>query len=64
MTLKSSLELRKYFQANTIPNIRLNLFVDNLLNEDVYFPEFNFSNGNTLPSRTGIAIYGNATIKF
>jgi outer membrane receptor for ferrienterochelin and colicins len=64
MTLKSSLELRKYFNANTIPNIRLNLFVDNLLDEDVYFPEFNFSSVNTLPSRTGIAIYGSATIKF
>jgi len=64
LTLNSSLDLPKYFPRWDFPNITLNLFVDNVLDEDTYFPEFAFQRINTIPARRGIGVFGGATFKF
>lgn len=70
MTLKGSLELSKFIVRHDIPDIKLNLFIDNLLDKDTYFPELlsrtsaSTPDINTAPSHSGIAIYGSVTIMF
>jgi outer membrane receptor for ferrienterochelin and colicins len=64
VTLKSSLDLSKYFPRSNFPNVTLNLFVDNLLDVDTHFPEFVFQRINTFPARRGIGVYGGATVRF
>jgi outer membrane receptor for ferrienterochelin and colicins len=64
LTLKGELELAKFLPRVKIPNIALNLFVDNILDEDVYFPASFFRRTNTFPLRRGIGVYGGATVKF
>ena len=47
------------------PNIIFSIFGENLLMEEVYFPEFFQRNlFNTFPLRTGVAVYGSAPLKF
>jgi outer membrane receptor for ferrienterochelin and colicin len=60
LTLKASSTLARL----NFPRTRLNLFIDNLLNEHVYFPEINFRNVNTLPLRPGISVFGSITVQF
>ncbi len=64
LTLKGELELAKFLPRAEIPNVALNLFVDNVLDEDVFFPDSFFRRVNTFPLRRGIGIFGGATIKF
>jgi outer membrane receptor for ferrienterochelin and colicins len=64
LTFKGELELTKFLPRAEIPNIALNLFVDNVLDEDVFFPDSLFRRTNTIPLRRGIGLYGGATVKF
>lgn len=45
-------------------SVELNLFVDNLLDEDVYLPEFSRRNINSIPAKGGRFIGGGLRIKF
>ncbi len=64
LTFKGELELAKFLPQAEIPNVALNLFVDNVLDEDVYFPDSIFRRTNTIPLRRGIGVYGGATVRF
>jgi len=64
LTFKGELALAKFFPRVKIPNVALNLFVDNVLDEDVFFPESLRNRINTFPLRRGIGVYGGATVKF
>ncbi len=64
VSLKGMLDIPKFLERPDIPNITLNLFVDNLLDEDVFAPEFVFRRVNTGPLRRGIGVFGSATLKF
>jgi outer membrane receptor protein involved in Fe transport len=44
--------------------ITLNLFIQNALNQDYYYPEFNKKWVNTLPLEPGRAIYGSMSYQF
>ncbi len=64
LTFKGELELAKFLPRAKIPNVALNLFVDNVLDEDVFFPDGIRNRINTFPLRRGIGVYGGATIRF
>ncbi len=64
LTFKGELELAKSLPQVEIPNIALNLFIDNVLDEDVYFPDSFSRRTNTFPLRRGIGVFGGATFKF
>jgi outer membrane receptor for ferrienterochelin and colicins len=64
LTLKGELEILKLLPRAEMPNITLSLFVDNLLDEDVFFPDSVFRRIDTLPLRRGVGVYGGATVKF
>ncbi|PCJ98089.1 MAG: hypothetical protein COA45_08020 [Zetaproteobacteria bacterium] len=47
-----------------MPDATFTIFGENLLNEDIHYPEFNRKNINSLPIEGGRAIYGKLSIKF
>ncbi|MBN2487050.1 MAG: TonB-dependent receptor [Bacteroidales bacterium] len=57
-TLKISTNLTKLFRLNDIPGLFLELTAFNLLNAEIYYPEYGDKNINTIPGRPGIAVYG------
>jgi len=64
LTLKSSLDLPKYFLRSDIPNAKLNLFVDNILDEDMHSPQAPTQRVNSFPARRGIGVFASATLRF
>lgn len=46
------------------PEIIFTLYGENLLDEDVYFPDFNRQNVNSFPIESGRAVFGRLTVKF
>ncbi len=63
LTFKGSLEVDQAFPEWNAPDLTLSLFGENLLDEDIFFPDFN-GRVNTIPLRSGIAFWGMATLKF
>jgi hypothetical protein len=63
LTFKGSLEVDQALPQLNAPDLTLSLFGENLLNEDIFPPNFNGS-VNTIPLRSGIAFWGTATLKF
>lgn len=47
-----------------MPDATFTIFGENLLNEDIHYPEFNRKNINSIPIEGGRAIYGKLSIKF
>lgn len=65
MTLKLSLNLMRLLDKNAGTNqFLINLYATNLLDEAIFYPEFNRRRINTLPGRAGRAFYGSITFKF
>jgi len=58
------LDQEMVLKGNSLPDIILTIFDENLLNEDIYFPSINRNNINSIPSEGGRAIYGRLNIKF
>ncbi len=63
LTFKGSLEVNRAFPEWNAPDLTLSLFGENLLDENIFFPDFN-GGVNTFPLRSGIAFWGSATLKF
>ncbi|MEY4768987.1 MAG: hypothetical protein RL637_1626 [Pseudomonadota bacterium] len=61
MTLNSRYQLNRLWDHYLQKPITLTLFVDNLLNEKIDYPNFEF---NSLPGRPGRSIYGEIAITF
>lgn len=63
MTLKGSVRLREFLDRRDIPDMDVNLFMNNLLDEDAYFSEFRSTGANTMPFRPGFNVYGSITFR-
>jgi outer membrane receptor for ferrienterochelin and colicins len=50
--------------AGNLPEMHVTFYGENLLDEDIYFPEYNRKNINSFPIDTGRAAYGRFTVKF
>lgn len=51
-------------KENRLPKMTFSLYGENLLDEDVDYPEFNRKNINSIPSAGGRAVYARFTVKF
>lgn len=52
------------FESTTLPDMILGLYVNNLLDEQIWYPEYVRRNMNSIPGRPGRGIYGSFSIKF
>jgi len=57
LTAKVGLNLDKITSHSLFQKSKLTLYGDNLLDEDIYYPEFNRKNINTMPIHAGRALY-------
>ncbi len=64
LTFKASLNLRDFTGNSTLPDIDFDLYGENLLNEDVHFPELIRKQINTVPLHGGRAVYFTVKLKF
>lgn len=64
LTLNLSLDLHRLSQNRLLTGMTAGLYAENLLNEQVFDPEFNRRNINTLPARPGRSYYGDISLKF
>ncbi len=58
LTANISFDIPKLLGKPTMPETTLSLYADNLLDEDIDFPEFNRKVVNTIPHHSGRAVYG------
>jgi len=63
LTFKGSMDLNPWLPTSS-PDISANLFIDNLLDEDINFVAVGSSTVNTLPLHRGLSAYGTITIKY
>ncbi len=64
LSLNINLHLFKLFNVNSDKELTFGIYGDNLLDESIWFPEFESYRLNTLPLHTGRAIYGKIAFKF
>jgi outer membrane receptor for ferrienterochelin and colicin len=64
MNANVNFNLKEIVGGSKFPNLTLNLFVNNLLDEQIYYPELSRTNINSLPGRPGRSLYGSVTVKF
>jgi hypothetical protein len=64
LTLKLATDISREKLPAFFPNTSLELFVDNLLDEDIYFPEVNRGRINTIPIRAGVSGFGKLILKY
>ncbi len=50
--------------SDRLPEMNITFYGENLLDQDIYFPEYNRKNINSFPIDTGRAAYGRFTVKF
>jgi outer membrane receptor for ferrienterochelin and colicins len=63
LTFKGSMELNPWLPT-TSPDMSANLFIDNLLDEDINFVAITSRTTNTLPLHRGLSLFGTLTIKY
>jgi outer membrane receptor for ferrienterochelin and colicins len=64
VTLNAEFDLDKLIPGHLVPVATFTVFADNLLNENIYYPEYNRRNVNSLPVSLGRSIYGTLRIGF
>lgn len=64
MTANVNLDINKLTGWQVGYDTELNIFIDNLLDEDMHFPEMGRRSLNTLPQHSGRAIYARLKVKF
>ena len=64
LTANVILDIPKLFKQSNMPPTTFSLYGDNLLDENVFFPNFNRTAINSLPHHSGRAVYGTVTVKF
>jgi outer membrane receptor for ferrienterochelin and colicins len=64
MTANASVHIPTFLDNENLPDITMNMFVDNVLGTDFDFPQYTSPRVNTLPSRSGRAFYARASVKF
>ena len=64
VTFNAELDLTDFWQMNKGSRPLLSLYVDNLLDETIYFPSINRTNVNTLPHHNGRGFYLTLSFNF
>ncbi|MFM9836673.1 MAG: TonB-dependent receptor plug domain-containing protein [Cyclobacteriaceae bacterium] len=64
MTLNLNTDFKKLFNLTNTPAIILNVYADNLLDQQYYYPEFSRRVINSLPAYSGRAFYVSLGVKF
>ena len=64
MTANAEFNINKLTDWNDMNPIIFSIFADNLLDEDIYYPEYNRENVNSYPISSGRAVYGTVKVKF
>lgn len=57
-------DINYLFNLNNMPDMSFTLYGENLLDEDIYFPEHNTRSINTFPLAGGRAVYGTFKVSF
>ncbi|MGN7503270.1 MAG: TonB-dependent receptor plug domain-containing protein [Alphaproteobacteria bacterium] len=58
------MDVNKIFDIRNLPQMTFTLYGENLLDEDIYFPEHNRRTVNTFPLAGGRAVYGTLKVSF
>ncbi len=61
---KVSFHLPTFLQKPNLPDMTFALHGGNLLDEDIFFPDFNGQATNSVPQQSGIRVYGTLSIRF
>ncbi|MBI4384482.1 MAG: TonB-dependent receptor plug domain-containing protein [Nitrospinae bacterium] len=64
LTANASMKIRKVTGLDGLPDLTLGLFGENLLDENLYFPEVGRGVINTIPLRSGRAFFGSVSLGF
>jgi len=64
MTLNAEADIREVTGRENIPDISVGLFVDNALDDDITYPDYNTRALNSYPTHAGRAVYGTVKIRF
>lgn len=64
LTAQLSMDVQKVFSDASLPDMTLSVYGDNLLDEDIYYPEINRKNINSIPIYSGRAYYATVAVKF
>ncbi|NRB41267.1 MAG: TonB-dependent receptor [Pseudomonadales bacterium] len=57
MTANIAIDFSKLYHMPRLDSLKLSLFIDNVLDEDIHYPDFNRKKLNSLPIHSGRAIY-------
>ena len=57
-------DLNSYLKISNMPETTFSIYGENLMDEEVYFPEFNNKKINSFPLRGGRAVYATLKVKF
>ena len=64
MTANLEIDIPTVLKNTSMPATKFNLFVDNILDEDILYPDTNRFTVNTVPQHSGRAIYARLTAEF
>jgi outer membrane cobalamin receptor len=64
LTLQTSIEVRSFFNINNIPSTTFSVFVQNALNQTIYYADYGKSEVNSVAGRGRRGIYGKLSVKF
>jgi len=64
VTANVTLDIPRLLRAYKLPELTFAVYIDNLLDEDIYYPEYNRKNINSIPIHSGRTIYGTLEVVF
>ena len=64
VTLNAEADLREVTGRKNLPDLTVGLFVDNALDEDIRYPDFNTRQLSSVPNYSGRAVYATVKIRF
>ena len=64
LSIKLAMPMDKFFDQSNGPHWEFSLYADNLLDEDIYYPEFNRRKINSIPIHSGRAYYATLEATF
>ncbi len=64
ITLNANYRLESLLGQNFAKHVTLTMYADNLLNEKIYYPEFNRKRLNTIQGSAGRSVFGEVAIEF
>lgn len=64
LSVNITYNISNLFESTSLPDMRFGLYATNLLDKQIYYPEYVRRNMNSIPGRPGRAIYVNFSIQF